>query len=134
MKKKGYWGILLIIIVALLAFLLGYFLNQPERFNSCASAYNNLLENDICSGKTEAYLGTNEVIGNVTFFNYNWQEDLGSYGNTKEYIGGVNKACQEQAQRQFIETGERQDLINCFANEVEIKDNILVIQCGCFFG
>ena len=131
--KKGVY-ISIIIIIAIVAFSTGYFLKQPQTFDSCKSAYDNLINDNLCVGKFEEYWGTDSVIGNVEYFDFNWDKDLGSYGETKDYIGGINSRCYNQAQRQFIETGERQNLINCFDNQIEIKDNILSIQCGCFFG
>jgi|GEM_PF-3512649 hypothetical protein len=133
MKKSV--QILIIVIVAVVAFSIGFLLKQPQQqFDSCKSAYDDLVNNDLCVGKFQEYWGTDSVIGNVEYFDFNWDEDLGSYGETKDYIGGVEQRCYDQAQRQFIETEERESLINCFANQIEIKDNILEIQCGCFFG
>lgn len=116
------------------AFLVGYFLSHSEKFDSCKSAYDNLIESNLCVGKFEEYSGTNSIIGNVEYFDFNWDEDIGSHGESKDYIGGINGRCYSQAQRQFIETGKRQNLINCFANEIEIENNFLKIVCGCSFG
>jgi|TARA_Y100000034_G_C6565225_1_gene244749 hypothetical protein len=133
MKKSV--QILIIVLVVVVAFSAGFFLKQPQQqFDSCKSAYDNLVNDDLCVGKFQEYWGMDSVIGNVEYFDFNWDEDLGNYGETKDYVGGVEQRCYGQAQRQFIETGERENLINCFANQIEIKDNILEIQCGCFFG
>ena len=124
----------MVLIIVVVALLIGYFLKQSQQFDSCKSAYNNLINDNLCVGKFEEYWGTDSVTGNVEYFDFNWDEDRGSYGATKDYIAGVNGRCYNQAQRQFIETGERQNLIKCFANQIEIKEDILKIQCGCFFG
>jgi hypothetical protein len=131
MKKGMYF---LIIIVAIVAFLIGYFLIQPAKFDSCKSAYNNLAESELCKGKFEELWGTDAIIKNVEYFDFNWNEDLEDYGEIKNYVSGINGRCYGQAQRQFIETKKRQNLITCFANQIEIEGNILKIQCGCFFG
>lgn len=132
MEKSKYF--LVFIIVAIVAFLVGYSLKQPQTFDSCKAAYDNLINDDLCIGKFEEFLGTDDVIGNVEYFEYNWGEDQGDYGETKTYVGPINMECYDQAQRQFIETGERKNLITCFSNSVAIIDNILSIHCGCFFG
>lgn len=126
--------ILSLIIIAIIAFMIGHYLNQPQRFDSCKSAYDNLISNDLCGGKFEEFWGTDDIVGNVEYFDFNWDEDIGSYGEVKDYIGGINTRCYDQAQRQFIESGKRANLINCFANEIEVQEDILNVQCGCFFG
>ena len=130
--KKELW-ILFMVIVGLVAFFIGYSLNQQTIFSSCSSAYEDLKQNDLCKGKFEDYVGTDEVIGNIEWFDYNWQEDIGGYGHLKEDIDGPNEQCYWQGYRQFIETGVHESLVDCFANIVEVVDGELNIQCGCFF-
>lgn len=123
--------IVLLIGVALLFFSIGFFLGQPQKFDSCKSAYENVLESELCRGKN---WGSGYVEGNVEYFDFNW-ESVGVYKQEeKTSIGGINPECYFQAQEQFIETGIRENLINCFADEIEIRNDILEIQCGCFFG
>jgi hypothetical protein len=128
MKKSVY--ITIFIIIALVAFSVGYFMKQPQKFDSCKSSYDGVIGSDLCKGKSEAYSGTDDVVGNVEYFDFNWEEDLGAGGETRTYIGGINKRCYAQAQRQI----KRENLISCFPNQIEIENNILKIQCGCFFG
>ena len=132
MKEVKY--ILSIVVIVIAAFSIGYFGEKQQRFDSCKSAYENLISNDLCIGKFEEFWGTANILGNVEYFDFNWDEDIGNYGEVKDYIGGVNRRCYNQAQRQFIETEKKKDLISCFADSIGIKDDILSIQCGCFFG
>lgn len=129
MKKEMY--VLSIIIVAMISFSIGYFLIQPVKFDSCKLAYEDLKESDLCRGKFEDYVGTSDVVGNIEWFKFNWDEDIGAYGHAKNEIIGPNERCYNQGYRQFIETGKYNSLIECFANQVEIENDILEIQCGC---
>ena len=130
MKKSV---ILLVIFVAIIFFLFGYFLNFEKKSLSCADAYNELKQKEICVGRFEEYRGMNEIIGNVEWFQYNWNEDMGSYGVVKKVLIGPNQNCEEQFQRQFIETEIHNKLIDCFVSDISISKEILSIQCGCTF-
>jgi len=128
----------MILILSLLSsFALGYFFqSQPKQFNSCSAAYNNLMDSKLCYGKSEWDVGSNAVIGNVEWLDFNWDKDIviNGTGESKYYIGGIDERCFWQAERQLVKTGIRKDLINCFAQTIETKNNTLDIGCGCFFG
>ena len=131
-KKKNFM-FLLVFLLVVIAFFVGYFLNPLTNFDSCSSSFDYLKQSDLCVGKFEDYVGTGEVIGNVEWFDYNWNEDIGNYGSVKNEIFSPNKGCYWQGYRQFIETGIHEFLVDCFVNDVEILDNELIMHCGCFF-
>ena len=133
MKKKN---TLTIIAIGVIAFILGFSLSyssqsqKPQSFDSCKAAYENLIHDDLCVGKFEEYWGTDKITNNVEYFDFNWGEDVGDYGIVKEYVGGINRECYEQAQRQYVKAGKRDNLITCFSNEIETLNDILRIQCA----
>jgi len=130
---KNNFTLILIFLLLVFAFFAGSFLNPLINFDSCGSALNYLKQSNLCVGKFEEYVGTSDVLGNIEWFDYNWQEDIGDYGHTKEEIAGPNEQCYWQGYRQYIETGIHESLVDCFVNEVEIGDDELIIGCGCFF-
>lgn len=132
-KNKKNILIFILLIILVICGIYSYY--SITHFNSCSSAYTSLKQSELCTGKFEDYVGTNEVIDNIEWFDYVWGEDIGDYGIVKSEIGGPNEACYWQGYRQYIETGIRKDLVECFVNSVEIKSNDeLLIQCGCLFG
>jgi hypothetical protein len=126
--------VILLIVVFSLSFSLGFLLNQPQKFDSCKAIYDNLFEEEICYGKLDAFSGTSAVMGHTEDFDFNWGDGLGNMGIIKDVVSGIENQCYSQAHKQFIDTGERENLINCFANIIEIEEGILDIQCRCYFG
>jgi len=114
MKKSA--SIIILLVAIILAFMAGYLSRQP------------ILTKDI-----NEIIGTDEAIERVEFFEYNWGEDQGDYGQIKDSIGGVERECYLQAERQLITTGIRENLIECSANDIMIQEGILKIQCACLF-
>lgn len=131
MKTRAF--VLGLIIIAVIAFSVGYLANHPKKYDSCKSAYENLIKADLCIGKFEEYWGMDEVIGNVEYFDLNWEEEIGDT-NIKDELGGPNRRCYNQAYREFAQTGKKENLITCFINWISVKNDSLEIQCGCFFG
>lgn len=128
----------IVIVVAIVAFSLGYFIRQPEEtekeaktFDSCKSAYQNLVESDICKGKLGEHIGSGDVVGYVEWFDWNRKVDS---------VIDPHDECYTQAYvdyvlggKQKFYTGERKTLINCVAHIIDVVNGTLKIQCGCFF-
>lgn len=128
MGKKTVYCIFVIAII-LISFFIGFHIKQPQKYDSCKSAYDNLKESELCKGKSWDYIGTDYVVNNSESFDYIWDEY-----ETKYYANSIEKDCYLQAETKFIKTGKRENLISCSANQIEIINSTLRIQCACFFG
>lgn len=128
MKERGY--IALLAVVFIVAFSLGFFLNQPQKFDSCKSAYYDLFIDELCVGKLEGYEQTELASGNIEYFDFDWSE----YDSERKSLEGASGECRIQGENKFLATGERENLIDCFVDNVEIQDSFLNVKCGCFFG